>query len=164
MSIIKKKSKVPNRKERSGSVTKSNLGPKRDSTRSQKGATIAPIFNEGQGLNKDNNPFQVIKDLSADFGFSAKDMAGVLDVTPKTFSRWKQKANGMSDQQADRMLILKSIFELSRKVLGSDANVKKWMSEPVFLLDGHAPLSLLITESGRRRIESVLHQIEYGFF
>ena len=140
MPINKAKAKVPNRKTRSGRVTKS------------------------EDLNKDNNPFLVIKQLSADFGISAKDMAGVLDVTPKTFSRWKQKATGMSDQQADRMLILKSIFELGRKVLGSDANVKKWMGEPVFLLEGQTPLSLLITESGRRRIESVLHQIEYGFF
>lgn len=140
MPLIKAKDKLSNRKTRSGRVTKS------------------------KDLNKNNNPFLVIKQLSADFGISAKDMAGVLDVTPKTFSRWKQKATGMSDQQADRMLILKSIFELGRKVLGSDANVKKWMGEPVFLLEGQTPLSLLITESGRRRIESVLHQIEYGFF
>jgi hypothetical protein len=30
-------------------------------------------------------------------------------------------------QQADRMLILKSIFDLGRKVLGSDENVKKYL-------------------------------------
>lgn len=107
---------------------------------------------------------QVVKELSADFDLSAKDLAGVLDITPKTFSRWKGKENAMSEQQADRMLILKAIFDLGRKVLGSDANVKKWIREPVFSLDGLTPLSLLKTESGRRRVESVLHQIEYGFF
>lgn len=62
------------------------------------------------------------------------------------------------------MLILKSIFDLGEKVLGSDASLKKWIREPVFSLDGQTPLKLLKTESGRRRIESVLHQIEYGFF
>lgn len=70
----------------------------------------------------------------------------------------------MSEQQTDRMFILKSIFDLGRKVLGSDANVKKWIREPIFFLDGEIPLRLLKTESGRRRVESVLHQIEYGFF
>lgn len=109
-------------------------------------------------------PFQVVKELTTNFDISAKDMASVLDVTPKTFSRWKGKENAMSEQQADRMLILKSIFDLGRKVLGSDANVKKWIREPIFSLDGEIPLRLLKTESGRRRVESVLHQIEYGFF
>jgi putative toxin-antitoxin system antitoxin component (TIGR02293 family) len=108
-------------------------------------------------------PFQIVKEMRADFDLSAKDMAGVLDITPKTFSRWKNKSNAMSEQQADRMAILKSIFDLGRTVLGSDANVKKWIREPIFLLDGKIPLTLLKTESGRRKVESVLHQIEYGF-
>jgi len=116
------------------------------------------------GVGSGVKPFQVVKELATDFDLSVKDMAGVLDVTPKTFSRWKGRENAMSEQQADRMLILKSIFDLGRTVLGSDANVKKWIREPVFSLDGQTPLSLLKTESGRRRVESVLHQIEYGFF
>jgi putative toxin-antitoxin system antitoxin component (TIGR02293 family) len=109
-------------------------------------------------------PFHIVKELTADFDISVKDLASVLDITPKTFSRWKTKKNAMSEQQADRMVILKSIFDLGRKVLGSDENVKKWIREPIFSLEGQIPLQLLKTESGRRRIESVLHQIEYGFF
>lgn len=112
----------------------------------------------------DPKPFKVIKDLTDNFDISAKDMAGVLDITPKTFSRWKGRENPMSEQQADRMTILQAIFDLGRKVLGSDANVKKWIREPIFSLNGEIPLHLLKTESGRRRIESALHQIEYGFF
>lgn len=109
-------------------------------------------------------PFQIVKELTSDFDLSSKDMASVLDITSKTFSRWKIKGNAMSEQQADRMLILKSIFDLGRKVLGSDENVKKWIREPIFSLEGQIPIKLLKTESGRRRIESVLHQIEFGFF
>jgi putative toxin-antitoxin system antitoxin component (TIGR02293 family) len=109
-------------------------------------------------------PLQVVKQLAADYDLSLKDVAGVLDVTPKTFSRWRGRDSALSEQQADRMLILKSIFDLGEKVLGSDTSLKKWIREPVFSLDGQTPLKLLKTESGRRRIESVLHQIEYGFF
>src|SRR5687768_5410760 len=109
-------------------------------------------------------PLQVVKELAADFDLSVKDVAGVLDVTPKTFSRWRGRDNALSEQQADRMMVLKSIFDLGRKVLGSDTTVKKWIREPIFSLDGQTPLNLLRTESGRRRVESVLHQIEYGFF
>jgi putative toxin-antitoxin system antitoxin component (TIGR02293 family) len=109
-------------------------------------------------------PLQVVKQLSATFDLSVRDVAGVLDVAPKTISRWHGKDSALSEQQADRMMILKSIFDLGTRVLGSDENVKKWIREPIFSLDGQTPLALLKTESGRRRIESVLHQIEYGFF
>jgi putative toxin-antitoxin system antitoxin component (TIGR02293 family) len=109
-------------------------------------------------------PFQIVKELASDFDLSTKDMASVLDITSKTFSRWKIKSNAMSEQQADRMVILKSIFDLGRKVLGSNESVKKWIREPIFSLDGQIPIKLLKTESGRRKIESVLHQIEFGFF
>ncbi len=117
-----------------------------------------------RGLKKSIKPNQVVKDLSMDFDITAIDMADILDVTPRTFSRWKKKGHAMSEQQTDRMSILKSIFDLGRKVLGSDVNVKKWVREPIFLLDGQIPLNLLKTETGRRRVESVLRQIEYGFF
>ncbi len=111
-----------------------------------------------------SKPYQVLQELTSNFDISVKDMAGVLDITPKTFSRWRGKENVMSEQQADRMLIMKAIFDLGRQVLGSDENVKKWIREPIFSLNGEIPLRLLKTESGRRRVESVLHQIEYGFF
>jgi putative toxin-antitoxin system antitoxin component (TIGR02293 family) len=109
-------------------------------------------------------PLKVVKQLAADYDLSLKDVAGVLDVTPKTYSRWRGRDSALSEQQADRTLILKAIFDLGSRVLGSDGNLKKWIREPVFSLDGQTPLKLLKTESGRRRIESVLHQIEYGFF
>lgn len=109
-------------------------------------------------------PLQVVKQLAAEYDITLKDVAGVLDVSPKTFSRWRGRDGALSEQQADRTFILKTIFDLGKKVLGSDASVKKWIREPVFSLDGQTPLKLLKTESGRRRIESVLHQIEYGFF
>ena len=130
----------------------------------QKGSTGKSAPGRRRKIPAGPKPFQVVKDLTANFDISAKDMAGVLDITPKTFSRWKGKENPMSEQQADRMFILQAIFDLGRKVLGSDENVKKWIREPIFSLNGEIPLRLLKTESGRRRIESALHQIEYGFF
>jgi putative toxin-antitoxin system antitoxin component (TIGR02293 family) len=105
-----------------------------------------------------------VKDLEDHFELSAKELAGVLDITPRTFSRWKGKPDAMSEQQADRMLILAGIFELGREVLGSEEEVKKWIREPIFALDGRIPLDLLKTESGRRKVESALHQIEHGSF
>ncbi len=109
-------------------------------------------------------PLQVINELATNFDLTLSDVASVLDVSPKTVTRWQGRDSALSEQQADRMMVLKSIFDLGRQVLGTDANLKKWIHEPVFSLDGQTPLKLLKTESGRRRVESVLHQIEYGFY
>lgn len=166
MSAAKAKPKVKNQKGNSVLQSKPiHSSPRKIST--ARSPIVHPqekIVGPHQKYLAGTKPFQVVKELTTNFDISIKDMASVLDVTPKTFSRWRGKENVMSEQQADRMLILKSIFDLGRKVLGSDANVKKWIREPIFSLDGEIPLRLLKTESGRRRVESVLHQIEYGFF
>lgn len=165
MPIIKSKSKIKAKKKtlhwhsRSNSKTVGKSGFASNVIHSSK--TVA---GNSWAAPPGIKPLQVVKELTVDFDLSVKDVAGVLDVTPKTFSRWRGRDNAMSEQQADRMMVLKSIFDLGRKVLGSDASVKKWIREPIFSLDGQTPLNLLKTESGRRRVESVLHQIEYGFF
>jgi putative toxin-antitoxin system antitoxin component (TIGR02293 family) len=105
----------------------------------------------------------VVNELEAEYSLSARDLADVLDITPKTFSRWKDREDAMSVQQADRIMIVLSILELGKSVLGSEGAVKKWIHEPVFSLDGKAPLDLIKTESGRRKVETALLQIRHGF-
>ena len=109
-------------------------------------------------------PSTVVKELTSEFDLTAKTMAGVIGVTPRTFSRWSGNNHAMSEQQADRLNILKSILDLGKSVLGSEEAVKKWIHQPILLLDGQIPADIIDTESGRRKIESVLHQIEFGFF
>jgi putative toxin-antitoxin system antitoxin component (TIGR02293 family) len=110
------------------------------------------------------SPMEVVIELTGSYGISTRDLANVLDITPKTFSRWNGRDDAMSEQQADRLMIVKSILDLGKKVLGSEENVKKWLHEPIFLLDGNAPLELIKTESGRRKVEAALQQIHHGYF
>ncbi len=104
----------------------------------------------------------LVEEMAMGYEFTAQDLADVLDITPKTLSRWKGRSNVFSIQQADRMLIVKSILDLGKKVLGSEERVKDWIHQPVFALDGHLPIELFKTESGRRRVENTLHQIQLG--
>jgi len=98
------------------------------------------------------------------FGMTLSDFADVLEVTPKTLTRWKLKGEALSRQQSDRIAVLESIFALGEKVLGSRENMKEWIHQRVFALNGAEPLDVLKTESGRKMVEDVLHQIEFGIF
>jgi putative toxin-antitoxin system antitoxin component (TIGR02293 family) len=104
------------------------------------------------------------RDLGHQFGLTLSDFADVLEVTPKTLSRWKQKGEILSRQQSDRIAILESLFILGERVLGSRQAMKDWIQEKVLYLNGDKPLDLLKTESGRRAVEEALHQIEFGMY
>jgi putative toxin-antitoxin system antitoxin component (TIGR02293 family) len=106
----------------------------------------------------------VVEYLSTHYAIQKKDLADIFDVTPKTLLRWKDTGTSMSLQQADRAMVVKSILKLGETVLGSAKNLSEWLDKPVLLLGGEKPMTLLKTESGRREVESVLHQIENGFF
>jgi len=109
-----------------------------------------------------------IRELSARYALTIGDIADILDVAPKTLSRWAKKNNKksgvVSERKTDSLLILESILELGKKVLGSDEELNLWLHNPVFALDGKKPVDVIKTESGRRKVEEVLHQIEFGIY
>lgn len=105
-----------------------------------------------------------IRDLSEEYNLTLSDFADIMEVTPKTLSRWKNEGAPLSTQQSDRIEILDSIFALGDKVLGSREGMKRWIHEHVFNLNGERPADLLKTEMGRRRVEESLYQIAHGTF
>ena len=114
-----------------------------------------------------NSEISKIKEINEKYDLTYNNLAAVLDVTPKTLTRWTNKKQGsmtISEQKIDRLKVLESILELGKEVLGSDDELNKWLHTPVLALDGKEPVGLLKTESGRRKVEEALHQIEYGIF
>jgi putative toxin-antitoxin system antitoxin component (TIGR02293 family) len=110
-------------------------------------------------------PLLKIKELNERYALTIGDIAQVLDVAPKTISRWtksRKKSEVISEQKADSLEILESILTLGKSVLGTEEELNTWLHNPVFALDGNKPIDMLKTESGRRRVEEVLHQIEHG--
>jgi len=108
-----------------------------------------------------------IRELNERYALTIGDIADVLDVAPKTLSRWtknKKSSRGISEQRNDSLKILESLLKLGEKVLGSEDELNHWLHNPVFALEGKKPIDLIKTESGRRRVEEVLHQIEYGIY
>lgn len=112
-------------------------------------------------------PIGKIKELNERYALTFSDIADILDVAPKTLTRWAKNINSsklISKRKSDSLDVLESILKLGKEVLGSEEELNNWLHNPVFALDGKKPVDLIKTESGRRKVEAVLHQIEYGIF
>ena len=105
-----------------------------------------------------------IRALTVGYDFTERDLADILDVTPRSITRWKARDEKLSKQKIDRIDVLESILDLGKRVLGSETEVKHWLNSSVFSLEGQKPMELIKTESGRRRVENVLLQIEGGVY
>jgi putative toxin-antitoxin system antitoxin component (TIGR02293 family) len=105
-----------------------------------------------------------IHSQTAGYGFIERDLAEILDVNKRTITRWKSQKVRLSAQQIDRIRVLESILALATSVLGSQDEVQRWLNSPVFSLEGQRPMDLIKTESGRRRVENVLLQIQGGVY
>jgi putative toxin-antitoxin system antitoxin component (TIGR02293 family) len=122
---------------------------------------------QNAGTYSYNAQISKIRELNERYALTIGDIAGVLDVAPKTLTRWaknKTQAKLISQQKTDSLDILNSILKLGKKVLGSDDELNRWLHSSVFALGGKKPIDLIKTESGRRKVETALHQIEYGIF
>ena len=127
--------------------------------RGQKKATVSDVVPKTEaGIAKQ------IKLLSNNYNFSATIFAEILDVSPKTFFRYQANTKGLSTQQKDRIGIVESILETGKRVLGNEEEVRHWLYRPVHSIENQRPIDLIVTESGRRRVENVLLQIEGGAY
>lgn len=112
-------------------------------------------------------PIKKIREINEKYALTLGDIAEVLDVERRTLTRWtksKRSSALISEQKADSLRVLESLLKLGINVLGSDDEFNHWLHNPVFALGGEKPVELIKTESGRRKVEEVLHQIEYGIF
>jgi putative toxin-antitoxin system antitoxin component (TIGR02293 family) len=92
------------------------------------------------------------------------DMAEILDVSPKTLTRWIKNGEQLSPQQTDRLSRLEAIFKHGEHVFGSREGMQRWLFAKVLYLDACRPIDLLKTESGREKVDEALGVIEWGMF
>lgn len=56
-----------------------------------------------------------------------------------------------------------SVWRFAERVFGSEDAAQDWLLSPHMLLGGKPPILLASSESGLRKIESMLAALEYGF-
>lgn len=139
-------------------MTHSSPSPKKIPAKSKAGK-------RSRSMKRGSSPMIAhLKDLSSSFNITSSIMAVILEVSPKTLTRYQENEKELSPQQRDRVEIVESIMELGKRVLGDEEEVRNWLRRPVHSIENQKPIDLITSETGRRRVENVLLQIEGGAF
>jgi len=112
-------------------------------------------------------PSEAVSVLKQQTGLSDADLAEVLQISDRTFTRLKQGARGqrLAPDLSDRLYAVATLYTLAEQVLGDGdrETALHWMNAPQFGLAEVTPRSLLSTEPGRQQVRALLQRIEHGF-
>jgi putative toxin-antitoxin system antitoxin component (TIGR02293 family) len=103
----------------------------------------------------------VLEQLMHASGLTLKDLAGALDLSPRSLQR-RRGSGRLTRYESDRLYRLARIVAIAGEYLGDHERGIRWLKHPNRALGGLAPIAALDTELGARQVEDVLGRIAYG--
>lgn len=96
--------------------------------------------------------------------FSDEVISGWLNITPKTFRKYKADEHqvALSKDIQEKFVMLASLFKHGQEVFGSSEAFNTWLNSDNFSIGGKKPVDLLNTISGIKLVDDRLTGIEYG--
>ena len=105
-------------------------------------------------------PVSLVDDLVSEGVLSAGELDR-LAVPRKTLAH-RRRLGRLSPEQSDRLVRLLRVIAHAHTAFGAIDKAGRWLRRPTRALDGSAPLDLLDTDIGARRVETLLSRIEHG--
>lgn len=84
-----------------------------------------------------------------------------LAIPRKTLSH-RRTLGRLSPEQSDRLVRVLRVLSEAEETFGARDRAHAWLRRPTSALGGHAPLELLDTDIGARRVEDLLGRIAHG--
>ncbi len=81
-------------------------------------------------------------------------------IVPKT--TLARRTGRLTREESERTERLGRLFALAAATLGSEEDARRFMRRPHPELENRPPLEACLTELGGRRVEAILHALEYG--
>lgn len=106
-------------------------------------------------------PPAVVPQLMRASGLTLKELAGALDLSPRSLQRRRQGGR-LAAYESDRLYRLARIVALASESLGDQRRAMRWLKRSNRALGGLAPLAAIDTEPGARQVENILGRIAYG--
>lgn len=95
--------------------------------------------------------------------FSAEEIGDV--VAPlRTFQRRIARGEELTEEESDRAARLARIADHAQRVFADHDKAARWLRKANATLAGRAPIELLRTETGARKVEEALIRIDHGIF
>ncbi len=105
-------------------------------------------------------PHAVLSELMRASGLTLKELAGALDLSPRSLQR--RRRGRLARFESDRLYRLARLLALARAYMGDSARALRWLKRANRALGGRAPITAIDTELGARQVESLLGRIAYG--
>jgi putative toxin-antitoxin system antitoxin component (TIGR02293 family) len=90
-----------------------------------------------------------------------KELASALDLSPRSLQR-RRRSGKLAGYESDRLYRLARLVAIATESLGSLERAQRWLKHPNRALGGIAPVSIIDTEPGARRVENILGRIAFG--
>lgn len=110
---------------------------------------------------RDGFPPAVVKELMRTSGFTLKELASALDLSPRSLQR-RRRSGKLARYESDRLYRLARIVAIANEYLGDHERAMRWLKHPNRALGGLAPIAAIDTELGARQVESILGRVAYG--
>ena len=101
-------------------------------------------------------------DVASLSGIDRNQLAGLLNVSLKTLTRYHQQKKKLSAGKSERVLKLLALYKKGEEIFGNVNEFRKWMNEPAYGLGNMIPVSLLQTSGGIDLTMEELSRIEFG--
>lgn len=95
---------------------------------------------------------------------NAGELAGILQIPPRTLTRRKQEGRFRPDE-SERLLRLSRVINAATELFEGDRRAAvSWMQSPNKAFQGGTPLEMARTEVGAREVENLIGRLEHGVF
>ncbi len=113
-------------------------------------------------LQHENVDWTYVDSLKTATSFTDETIAEWLNVNVKTFRSYRLPDNPMKPNVREQVLLLLSLLNQGKAILGSPKNFQQWLETPNFFFDNKAPILLMNTVTGVRLISDRLIAMEFG--
>ncbi len=130
------------------------------------GKKVLGRISETEGMLRrvrDGLPYASLEALTIQLGLEPGDIGAVVGIPPRTLARRKHTRQ-LSPIESDRLYRLAYVTHVASAALGGVSAARRWLSQANRSLGGVAPLSLLDTDIGCRRVEEALVRLNYGLY
>lgn len=106
-------------------------------------------------------PYSALEALKKRLQLSDAEVIAAAGIHPRTLAR-RRLQKRLRPDESDRLSRVARVAAQAVDVLGSEVNAVAWLRQPNRALAGEAPLHLLATDLGTRRVEALLSHIDWG--
>lgn len=115
------------------------------------------VFSAREGLKA-----KVFYDFAETIKMPEKDLAGIINLSARTISNYKEKEKFLEPLYSEHLLKLIGLFEKGEEIFGNVEEFNYWLKKP-FWNSTETPLSWIITPGGVDLVMEELDRLAEGY-